>query len=156
MKQKKPSEKPVKGPVLSWEQIEVIVESKATVRNIVRKSGTYARCCLLNNQRRFFSLGIGFQYKELEAYVFIFHRSGLSSSRPLKLTTDEGFKGLVSHIVEILSFKEEADYGLDTTRFQNMFRINNRYNEIIRFLYMRGCLQDHSTTVYSLKGMCMC
>jgi hypothetical protein len=53
----------------------------------------------LSNQRCFFSLGIGFHYKKWEAYVFIFHRSGLSSSPPLKLTTVEGLKGLVSHII---------------------------------------------------------
>jgi hypothetical protein len=44
---------------------------------MVRQSGTYARYCLLSSQRRFFALrvGIGFHYKELEAYVFVFHRS---------------------------------------------------------------------------------
>jgi hypothetical protein len=155
-KTKKPAKKSAKKPELSWEQIEVNVESKASVRDMVRQSGTYARCCLLANQRRFFSLGIGFHYKKLEAYVFVFHRSGLSSSRPLKLTTGEGFKGLVSHIVGILSFKEEAAYGLDTTRFQKMFRINNRYYEIVRLLYVRGTLRGRSTIVYSLQGMYIC
>ena len=140
-------------PELSWEQIEVNVKSRASIRDIVRKSGTYASCCLINNQRRFFALGIGFHYKKLEAYVFVFHRSGLSSSRPLKLTTSEGFKGLVRHIVGILSFKDEAAYGLDTTRFQNMFRINNRNYEIVRLLHVCGSLRGRSTIVYSLQGM---
>ncbi|KAF8491035.1 hypothetical protein F5888DRAFT_1077830 [Russula emetica] len=145
-----PAEEPV--PVLSWERIEVIVESKASVRKMVRKSATCARCCLLSNQRRFFALCIGFHYIKLEAYVFVFHRSGLSSSRPLKVTTGEGFRGLVGHIVGILSFKDEAAYGLDTTRFQNMFRINNRYYEIVRLLYMHGSLRGRSTIVYSLQA----
>jgi hypothetical protein len=153
---KKSAKKPAKGAELSWEQIEVNVESKASVRNMVRQSGTYARCCLLANQRRFFSLGIGFHYKNLEAYVFAFHRSGLSSSRPLKITTSEGFKGLVAHIVGILSFKEETAYGLDTTRFQKMFRINDRYYETVRLLYVRGTLRGRSTIVYSLQGMYTC
>jgi hypothetical protein len=140
------SEEPTKKPQLSWDQIEIIVKSKASVRYMVRQSGTYARCCL----------GIGFHYRKSEAYVFVFHRSGPSSSRQLKVTTDEGFKGLVSHIVGILSFKEEATYGLDTTRIQNMFRINNRYYEIVRILYARGSLRGRSTVVYSLKGMYTC
>jgi hypothetical protein len=38
---------------LSWEDIEVIVESKRTVRQMVQKSGMYTRFCLLNNLRRF-------------------------------------------------------------------------------------------------------
>ena len=154
-KKRRPS---AKMPELSWEEIEVNVECKALVKDMVRQSGTYARCCLLSNRRRFFALGIGFHYKTLEAYVFVFHRSGLSSSRPLKLTTSEGFKGLVSHMVGILSFKDEAAYGLDTTlaRFQNMFRINNRNYEIVRLLYVRGGLRGRSTTVYSLQGMYIC
>ena len=155
-KTKKRAKKPAKEPELPWEQFEVNVESKASVRDMVRQSGTYARCCILSNQRRFFSLGIGFHYKKLGAYVFIFHRSGLSSSRPLKLTTVEGFKGLVSHIVGILSLKDEAAYGLDTTRFQNMFLINNRHYEIARLLYVRGTLRGRSTIVHSLQGMYTC
>jgi hypothetical protein len=151
-----PAEEPTKRPQLCWGQIEIIVKSKASVRDILRQSGSYTCCCLLSNQRRFFTLGIGFHYRKSESYVFVFHRSGLSSSRPLKVTTDEGFKGLVSHIVGVLSFKEEATYGLDTTRIQNMFRINNRYYEIVRIIYARGSLRGRSTrstVVYSLKGV---
>ena len=141
---------------LPWERIEVTVESKNDLKDMVRQSGTYARCCLLSNQRRFFSLGIGFLYKTLEAYIFVFHRSGLSSSRPLKLKTAEGFKGLVRHIVGILSFKDETAYCLDTTRFQNIFRINNRLYEATRRLYVRTCLLGRCTTVYGLQGMYTC
>ena len=141
---------------LPWDQIEVTVESKKELKDMVRQSGTYARCCILSNQRRFFSLGIGFQYVKLEAYIFVFHRSGLSSSRPLKLKTAEGFKGLVRHIVGILSFKDEAGYCLDTTRFQNIFRINNRLYDCACRLYARSCLRGRGTTVYGLRGMYVC
>jgi hypothetical protein len=153
-KKKKGAKTPAKESELSWGQIEVFIESKSSVEDMVRQSGTYARCCLLNNPRRFFSLGIGFDYRKLEAYVLVFHRSGLSSSRPLHLTTSKGFKGLVSHIVGILSFKDEAAYGMDTTRFERFFRINNRYYEIVLPLHMRGTLRGHSTSVYRLRGTC--
>jgi hypothetical protein len=139
---------------LSWEDIEVIVESKRTVRQMVQQSGMYTRFCLLNNQRRFFSFGIGLQFTTLDIYIFVSHRSGFSSSRPLKLTTEEGFKGLVRHVVGMLSFKGEAAYGLDTTRTQDMFCINNRYYDIVRPLYMRGSPRGPSTVVHSLSGMC--
>ena len=59
-------------------------------------------------------------------------------------------------MVGILSFKDEAAYGLDTTRFQNKFRINNRYYEIVRLLYVRGSLRGRSTIVYSLQGIHTC
>jgi hypothetical protein len=145
-----------KQPELSWEMIEVTVESRKSMRDIVRQSATYARYCLLSNQRRFFSLGIGFQYKSLDAYIFVYHRSGLSSSRPLKVTTPEGFNGLVRHIVGILSFNDEAAYRLDTTRTQNMFCINNLYYKIDRLLHVRKTLHGRSTVVYSLRGMHTC
>jgi len=157
-----PAEEPTKKPVLSLEQIEVNVESKASAgdSDMVPQSGTYARCCILSNQRRSFSLGIGFHYRDLEAYIFANHRAEPSSlaSRPLDLTTPEGFNCLVRHIVGNLSFSEEAAYGLDPTRFQNIFRINNRYYEIVRHLYVRSSLRfgGRSTVVYSLQGMYTC
>jgi len=150
------AEDPAKKPSLSWEQIEVNVESKGSIRDVVRQSGTYARCCVLSNRRRFFSLGIGFHYEKVEAYVFSFHPAGLSSSHPLRLGTREGFNGLVSHIVGMLSFKDEAAYGLDPTRFQDIFCINNRYYENVRILHDRGTLVGRSTVVYSLQGMYTC
>jgi len=141
---------------LSWNEMEVCVESKLAITDMVRQSGTYARCRLLSNHRRFFSLAMGFQWKSLEAYIFVFHRSGLSSSRPLKVTTPEGFNGLVRHIVGILSFNDEAAYRLDTTRTQNMFCINNLYYKADRLLHVRKTLRGHSTIVYSLRGMYTC
>jgi hypothetical protein len=141
---------------LSWEDIDVIVESKRTVRQMVQESGMYTRLCLLNDLRRFFAFGIGLHFTTLDVYVLVFHRSGFSSSRPLKLTTEEGFRGLVRHVVGILSFKGEAAYGLDTTRTQDMLCINNRYYEIVRPLYMRGSPRGPSTVVYSLSGMFPC
>jgi hypothetical protein len=149
-------EEPAKKPSLSWEQVEVNLESKDSIRDMVRQSGSYARCCVLCNKRRFFTLGMGFHYKKVEAYVFSFHRGGLSSSRPLRLTTPEGFNGLVRHMVGILSFKDEAAYGLDPTRFKDIFYINNRYYKIVGILYERGTLRGRSTTVYSLHGMYRC
>ncbi len=147
---------PSRTKELSWEHIEVTFESKRTVTELVRQSGTYARCCFLSNQRRSFSLGIGFRFTTLEAYVFLFHRSGLSSSRPLKLKTREGFEGLVRHIVAILSIQDEAAYGLDPTRFQNVFCINNSYYKVDRPLYVRDSLRGRATIVHSLQSKYTC
>ena len=141
--------------VISWNQIEVVFESKANVKDMVLQSGSYARLCMLSNQRRSFSLGIGFQYKALEAYVFVFHHAGLSSSRALNISTQEGFNGLVKYIVGILSIKDEAAYGLDLTRIGNFFHINNRYYESVCLLHMRGSMRGCSTIVHKLQGMYM-
>jgi hypothetical protein len=150
------AEEPAEKLSLSWEHIEVNLESKVLIRDMVRQSGTYARCRVLRNKRRFFSFGMGFHYKKVEAYVFSFNRGGLSSSRPLRLKTREGFNGLVSHIVDILSCKDEAACGLDPTRFQDIFCINNRYYKNVGILYERGTLRGRSTVVYSLEGMYRC
>ena len=146
-------EEGAKKSAISWKTIELSVESKGSVSEMVQQIGTYARCSFLSNPRRFFSLAIGFQFKKMEAYVFAYHRSGLSSSRPLKVTTREGFDSLVRHIVGILSFEDEADYGLDITRSESMFCINNRYYGVVRPLFVCGTLRGRSTTVYSLQGM---
>jgi hypothetical protein len=151
-----PAEGPAEKPKLSWERIEIIVESKVSVKDTVRQSGTYARCSVLNNRRRFFSLGIGFHFKKLEAYVLAYHHAGLSSSHPLNLKTLEGFNGLVKHIVGILSIKDEAAYGLDPTRSQKIFYINNRYYEVVRLIFERDSFRGRSTVVYGLEGMYTC
>lgn len=143
-------------PALSWDRIEIFVESKANVKDMIRQSATYARCSFLSNQRRSLSLGIGFQYKKLEAYILAFHRAGLSSSRPLLITKPEDFNDLVAHIVGIISFKNDSAYGLDTTRSENMFRINNRNFEIVRLLHVRQTVRGRSTIVHSLQGMHTC
>jgi hypothetical protein len=152
---KTPIEENAGKPELPWGLVEVVVESKATLMDMFRQAGTYARCCVLMNQRRFFSLGIGFQYKKMEAYVYAFHHGGLSSSHPLKIKTAEGFNGLVEHIVGILSIKDEAAYGLDLTRFQDLFYINDRFYRSVHYLCVRGNLRGRSTIVHSLEGMYM-
>jgi hypothetical protein len=57
---------------LSWEDIEVIVESKRSVWQTAQQSGMYTRLCLLKNLRRFFALGIGLHFTTLDLYVFVF------------------------------------------------------------------------------------
>lgn len=141
---------------VSWEEIEVIIEAKRRIKHMVQHAAMYARCCLLNNRRRFFSLAIGFNFESLEVYVLVFHRSGLSSSRPLGLKEEQGFKDLVRHMVGILSTQGEAAYGLDITRSQNEFFINNRHYRIVHHLYLRDDLRGRATAVYGLDGRYSC
>ena len=87
------------------------------------------------------------------AWFLVFHRSGLSSSPPLSLDTQQGFEHVVAHIVSMLSIQDDADYGLDVTRSQEIFSINNRYYRLARLLFMRNSLCGRSTVVYNLEGM---
>ena len=143
--------------MVSWEDIEISVESKSSAEELVKQAAMYAHCSLLNNLRRFFTLVIGFNFTTLEAYVFVFHHSGLSSSSPLGLKKKLGFVGLVKHMVGILSIQGEATYGLDITRSQHMFHINNHYYQHVRFLYLHDSqLRGRATVLYSLDGMYLC
>jgi hypothetical protein len=143
-----PTEKEV-----SWEAVEIIIESKRAAKLIVQQAATYARCCLTNNLRRFFALMIGFNFKSLEVFVMVFHRSGLSASPPLQLKEKQGFEGLVRHMVGILSIQGEAAYGLDITRSQDLFHINNHLYQQVQYLYLQDCLRGHATVIYSLEGV---
>ena len=139
---------------VSWEKIEISIECKKSVKEMVKQVATYARCSLLNNLRRFFALTMGFDFNSLEVYILLFHRSGLSASPPLGLRTEEGFNGLVRHIIGILSIQGEALYGLDVTRTDaSEFCIDNRFYKLDRYLYLRGSLRGRGTAVYSLRGM---
>jgi hypothetical protein len=137
---------------ISWRQVEVVIQVKSQIPILVKQAATYARCCLVNNQRRSFAIAIGFDHKRLIVCFLVFHRSGLSSSRPLFLGTQEGFEDVVKHIVGMLSIRDEAGYGLDVTRSQDILSINDRCYQIIGLLYMHDTLCGRSTVVYNLKG----
>jgi hypothetical protein len=88
-------------------------------------------------------------------YFFVFHHSGLSSSRPLSLKTPKGFEDLVKHLVGMLSIREELGYHLDQTvsESQDQFYLNDRLYHVARLLFMRDSLRGRSTAVYHLKGI---
>ena len=137
---------------ISWGQVEVVIEVKTQIPALIKHAATYARCSLVNNQRRSFAIAIGFDHKRLDARFLVFHRSGLSSSRPLSLRTPQGFENVVKHIVGMLSIRDEAGYGLDVTRSQEIFSINDRYYQVVSLLCMRDSLRGRSTVVYNLEG----
>ena len=122
---------------IPWEDVEVVIEVNNQIDVLVQQAAAYARCSLANNRRRSFTTVIGFNHRSLEVYFFVFHRSGLSSSGPLDLRTRQGFEGVVKHIVGMLSIQDEAGYGLDVTRSQKIFSINDRCYDLIRIHFMR-------------------
>ena len=136
----------------SWGGVEVVIEVKNRIPALVKQAATYAHCCLVNNQRRSFAISIGFDHKQLIARFLLFHRSGLSSSRPLSLDTQQGFKDVVKHIVGMLSIRDDAGYGLDITHSHDTLSINDRYYRINSHIFMHGGLRGRSTVVYNLEG----
>ena len=53
-------------------------------------------------------------------------------------------------MVGILSIRDEEAFGLDVTRVENVFRLNDRNYEIVRTIHERNHIR-HSAAVYSLK-----
>jgi len=144
------------GGKIPWEDVEVTIEVSGPIDALIQQAAIHARCSLLNNKRRFFAISIGFNHITLEAFFFVFHRSGLSSSRPLSLRTQQGFQDIAKHIVGMMNIRDEAEYCLDVTRSQNMFCLNERYYDVLRVLYLRDGLCGTSTAIYSLNGMKPC
>jgi hypothetical protein len=48
----------------SWD--EVFLKTQNDINEMVQQAATYARCSLLDDLRRFFALGIGFNHRSLE------------------------------------------------------------------------------------------
>ncbi|KAI9435686.1 hypothetical protein H4582DRAFT_615904 [Lactarius indigo] len=134
-----------------WEDVAVIIEVKDHSLNTVKQLATYARDHLSLDRRRSFSIAIAIDHKALTLRFLCFHRSGVSSSELLKLKEKDGFRSVVEHMVGILSIRDEAAFGLDTTRVKDVYRLNGRYYDIVRTIQNRDCIRGHATAVYSLK-----
>ncbi|KAH9049346.1 hypothetical protein EDB84DRAFT_1115076 [Lactarius hengduanensis] len=165
MEEKLNSEGPVKPGILgllrsrasdeskiSWNDVPVIVEVKAQQIKVVKQLATYARCHLSLDRRRSFSIAMFFSHRALTLRFFCFHRSGISFSPGLHLDKEEEFQSVVEHMVGILSIPDEEAFGLDLTRVEKVYRLNNRNYEIVRKIHGRNGIRGHSTVVYSLKG----
>ncbi len=144
------------GGKISWGEVEAVIQIESEIEASLKQAATYSLCSLLNERRRSFAIVIGFDQNALDAYFFVFHRLGLSSSRPLCLRTQQGLEGVMKHIIGMLCIQDEAGYGLDMTRSHKMFHINERRYRIVRLIYTHDTLCGRSTAVYSLNGMSFC
>ncbi|KAI0290832.1 hypothetical protein BC826DRAFT_525347 [Russula brevipes] len=51
---------------ISWRAVEVVIEVKNRVEELVRQAATYARCVLASDRRRSFAVAIGFNHNTYE------------------------------------------------------------------------------------------
>ncbi|KAH9044433.1 hypothetical protein EDB85DRAFT_2105262 [Lactarius pseudohatsudake] len=140
------------GPKIVWEDVAVIIEVKGHTLDLVKQLATYARNHLSLNRRRSFSITIAFDHKALTMYFLCFHRSGVSASELLKLNNEDGLRSVIEHMVGILSIRDEAGFGLDTTRVNDMYHLNGRYYAIVRTIQNRDSIRGRATAVYRLKS----
>lgn len=138
---------------VSWIDVAIVVEVKSRQLELVQQLTTYARNYLAVDRRRSFSIAIAFDHKKLKMQFLVFHRSGISSSPELSLSSKPEFQSIVKHMVGILLIPDEETFGLDMTRSGSIYHINNRCYKIVRPIHERKSVRGRATAVYSLRGM---
>ena len=138
-------------PKIFWRDVAIFVEVKNQLVDAVNQLAMYARSHLTLVRRRSFSIAMHFDHKELTLRFFCFHRSGLCGSLPLRFKDEDGFRSVVEHMVGIMSIRDEAAFGLDVTRIEDVYRLDNHNYEIVRTIQLRESVRGHSTVVYSLQ-----
>ncbi|KAH9002100.1 hypothetical protein EDB86DRAFT_2901277, partial [Lactarius hatsudake] len=139
------------GPKTVWGDVAVIIKVKDHSAKTVKQLATYAPNHLSLNRRLSFSITIAFDHRALTLRFLCFHRSGVSASELLTLEEEDGFRSVVEHMVGILSIRDEAGFGLDSTRVKEVFHLNGRYYDIVRTIKNRDSICGRATAVYSLK-----
>ncbi|KAH8990118.1 hypothetical protein EDB86DRAFT_2939592 [Lactarius hatsudake] len=91
------------------------------------------------------------EVKALTMCFLCFHRSDVSASELLKLNEEDGLRSVIEHMVGILSIRDEAGFGLDMTRVNDMYHLNGRYYAIVRTIQNRDSIRGRATAVYRLK-----
>ena len=157
------SEKPLKPDILgllrsrtprkkvSWIDVATFIEVKALLVEAIKQLATYARNHLTFNQRLSFSIAMHFNHETLSLRFLCFHRSGISTSPQLNLKQEGGFRSFIEHMVGLLSIADENGFGLDMTRFEDVYLINNLKYKIVRTIQMRKSICGHATVVYRLN-----
>ncbi|KAH9040779.1 hypothetical protein EDB85DRAFT_1925459, partial [Lactarius pseudohatsudake] len=123
-------------PKTVWEDVAVVIKVKDHSVKTVKQLATYARNHLSLNRRLALTLRF-----------LCFHRSGVSASELLTLKEEDGFRSVVKHMVGILSIRDEAGFGLDSTRVNETYHLNGRYYDIVRTIQNRDSIRGRATAV---------
>jgi hypothetical protein len=86
-------------------------EIKDKWSELIEQAATYARCLFDASPTRAFALVLAFNHKTSEARILMFHRSGLTSSDSLKLTTLGGKRDLLKITLTLLLWTTPAHAG---------------------------------------------
>ncbi|KAF5374056.1 hypothetical protein D9757_010723 [Collybiopsis confluens] len=98
-------------PLLGGRGIEIPGEVKGIWPELVVQAATYARSLFSGYPLRQFALVIGYNHKERAVRFLVFHRGGLTASKPLKLESKQGQEDLILLLSSILTWKSLADAG---------------------------------------------
>ena len=103
-------------------QVLLPVEVKNDWAQLVAQAATYARCLFSASPSRQFALTLGFQQSKAELRFLVFHRGGLTSSKPLFVQDKKGQQDILRIFLSILNWKSSIDAGfLDFSNDIDMF-----------------------------------
>ena len=103
-------------------QVLLPVEVKNDWAQLVAQAATYARCLFSASPSRQFALTLGFQQSKAELRFLVFHRGGLTSSKPLSVQDKKGQQDILRIFLSILNWKSSIDAGfLDFSNDIDMF-----------------------------------
>ncbi|KAF9649200.1 hypothetical protein BDM02DRAFT_3142988 [Thelephora ganbajun] len=103
-------------------QVLLPVEVKAEWPRLVFKAATYARYLFNASPSRHFAVVLGFCHATAELRFLIFHRSGLTASRPLSVRNEVGKMDILRVFLSILQWESAKDAGFPG--FNNDFEIS--------------------------------
>ena len=92
-------------------QVLLPVEVGADWVPMVFQATTYARCLFSASPSRQFAVVLGFRHVRAELRFLVFHRGGLTGSKPLSVKDEHGQKDVLRVLLSILSWKSAKDAG---------------------------------------------
>jgi len=96
----------------STNQVLIPVEVEASWSPVVTQATTYARCLFSASPSRQFSIVLGFQHTEAQLRFLVFHRSGLTGSKPCSVKDPQGRRDILRIFLSILEWASANDAGL--------------------------------------------
>jgi len=114
-------------PDMSIGQVLIPVGVKANWAPMVTQAATYARCLFSASPSRQFSVVLGFRHTGAQLRFLVFHRSGLTGSKPCSVEDPRGQKDILRIFLSILQWTSTNDAGF--LEFFNDFDMTLIHNE---------------------------
>ncbi|KAF5378967.1 hypothetical protein D9757_009088 [Collybiopsis confluens] len=111
-------------PPLEGRGMKIPGEVNGNWTELVTHAATYARVLFSATPLRQYALVIGYNPKERAMRFLVFHRGGLTASKPLELDSEQGQKDLILLLLSILTWKSLADAGFPTWCNENESQVH--------------------------------
>ncbi|KAJ7438455.1 hypothetical protein FB451DRAFT_1570222 [Mycena latifolia] len=167
VKESKPSSRPKKA-TLYWSppdsldarfQMQLPVEVKNGWLEMVSQAATYARCLFSANPSRTFALVLAYHQVAEEFRFLIFHRGGLTSHVPFRLSDPSGRTEALRLIMTLLLWSEPHHAGLISTsnNFEYLIPKSSHSGKdyiratVMEVLHNANCVRGRATRVSRLS-----